>query len=340
MQSLSGEVQEVQVEPPQDKPRRYLTKWLIGMISLLAIGLILIFSVYRFFLLPPANFPLNSTLEIKEGMGLYEVAVILEAENYIHSRYLLLWREYWRSEPLVVLASKYSFAEPLTLPELEKQLSTGDFTEDLVHLTFTEGSSVADYAELAAANLKKFNASEFVALAKESEGRLFPDTYHVPQDQTPSELLKLLSNTFTDKQTQWLLPEASTTLTLDEVVILASILEREANDEESMKMVSGILQNRLAIGMPLQVDATMEYILDKPLKNLTPDDLKIDSPYNTYLYKGLPPTAIGNPGLVALKAVVEPTNSDYLFYITGNDGKFYYAKNFDEHRLNIARYLR
>ena len=84
----------------------------------------------------------------------------------------------------------------------------------------------------------------------------------------------------------------------------------------------------------------MEYIFDKPLKELTAEDLKMDTPYNTYLYRGLTPTAIGNPGLDALKAVLEPTPSEYMFYITGDDGNFYYAKTFDDHRQNISKYLR
>ena len=106
-----------------------------------------------------------------------------------------------------------------------------------------------------------------------------------------------------------------------------------------MKIVAGILDSRLVLGMPLQVDATMEYVLDKPLSQLEPEDLEIDSPYNTYLNSGLPPTPIGNPGLAAIRAVLEPLPTDYLFYITDENGDFYYAKNFEEHKQNIARYL-
>jgi UPF0755 protein len=92
--------------------------------------------------------------------------------------------------------------------------------------------------------------------------------------------------------------------------------------------------------MPLQADASIEYVLNKPLSELTPEDLKIDSPFNTYTNTGLPPHPIGNPGLEAILAVLEPQESKYFFYITDDDGNFYYAKNFDEHRVNIAKYLR
>jgi len=130
-----------------------------------------------------------------------------------------------------------------------------------------------------------------------------------------------------------------------EALILASIIEREANDEESMKMVSGILQNRLKIGMALQADASIEYTIGTPLNELPPGQLaselrETESPYNTYLNTGLTPTPIGNPGLMAIKAALNPTPSDNFFYITGNDGEFYYAETLKGHNQNIARYLR
>jgi UPF0755 protein len=138
---------------------------------------------------------------------------------------------------------------------------------------------------------------------------------------------------------------AASSLTENEMLILASILEREANSPESMSIVSGILQNRLAIGMPLQADATIEYVLDTPLGELPPGQLaaklrELDSPYNTYLYLGLPPTPIGNPGLTAITAVLNPRETPYFYYVTGNDGKFYYAESYNEHLRNIDRYLR
>lgn len=107
---------------------------------------------------------------------------------------------------------------------------------------------------------------------------------------------------------------------MEEILALASIIEREANSPDSMKLVSSVLQNRLEIGMALQADASIEYVLDKPLKELTPEDLKIDSPYNTYLYTGLPPTPIGNPGLDAIMAVLQPAESEYFYYITDEEG--------------------
>ena len=162
----------------------------------------------------------------------------------------------------------------------------------------------------------------------------------MPKDYTALELFTLMRSTFDAKIAPLDTEIQNHSLSLDEIIILASILEREANSLDSKRIVSGILQTRLDIGMALQVDASMEYVLQKPLSLLTAEDLDTDSPYNTYLYPDLPPTPIGNPGLEAIEAVLNPEPSDYLFYITGDDGNFYYARDFEEHKINIARHLR
>lgn len=127
---------------------------------------------------------------------------------------------------------------------------------------------------------------------------------------------------------------------LNEIITLASIIEEEAIKEEDRKIVSGILQTRLKIGMALQVDATFAYINGKNTYALTHDDLRKDSPYNLYTNVGLPPTPISNPGIESIKAVLEPINTDYLYFLSDLNGNVYYAKNFDEHQANREKYLR
>jgi UPF0755 protein len=112
-----------------------------------------------------------------------------------------------------------------------------------------------------------------------------------------------------------------------------------------MRTVAGIFLNRLSINMALQADASIEYVIDTPLGELAPGQLaselrELDSPYNTYLYPGLPPTPIGNPGENAIRAIADPLKSNYFYYITGDDGEFYYAETYDQHQTNIARHLR
>jgi UPF0755 protein len=125
-----------------------------------------------------------------------------------------------------------------------------------------------------------------------------------------------------------------------EIIVMASILEKEALTPEDKKIVSGILWKRLETGMLLQVDAVFMYIMGKKSSDLTLGDLKIDSPYNTYLYKGLPPSPICNPGIESIEASLNPTASSYWYYLSDKNLNIHFAKNFDEHKLNKAEYLR
>jgi UPF0755 protein len=133
---------------------------------------------------------------------------------------------------------------------------------------------------------------------------------------------------------------ASSTRPLDEIIKMASIVETEARMEKTRRVVAGILWERIRRGMPLQVDVSFRYINGKTTRNLTVSDLKIDSPYNSYIYKGLPPTPIANPGLEAILASANPIKTDYLYFLTGKDNVMYYARTFEEHVVNTELYLR
>ena len=128
---------------------------------------------------------------------------------------------------------------------------------------------------------------------------------------------------------------------MNEVIIMASIIEDEANGTlESKRIVSGILWKRLRLEMPLQVDAPFQYYNGKNSYTLTKEDLKEDHEYNTYTNKGLPPTAITNPGIDSIRAAITPTKTDYLYFLSDKKGNMYYAKNFEEHKINRELYLR
>jgi UPF0755 protein len=127
---------------------------------------------------------------------------------------------------------------------------------------------------------------------------------------------------------------------LKEIIIMASLIEKEARGEEDRFIISGILWKRIEKGIPLQVDAPFLYILGKESSELTISDLSTNSPFNTYRYKGLPPAPIGNPGLESIKASLRPTTSPYLYYLHDKNGNIYYAKTYDEHKQNIKKYLK
>lgn len=316
---------------------------IVSKLFLILLFLIIVFGfkyLFNYVQLPPTDFPVNSQIIVPAGSTVQDVAKLVKDNNIVKSE--LAFFAYFTifHDPSSVKASTYSFSQPLTLMQVAEELVKGNYSEGLIKFTHIEGERVEKIADQAIKILPKFDEAKFINLAKPHEGRLFPETYMIPVTYDEQKLLDLLLNTFSEKIKPLEAQIAGQKLTLDEVVILASIIEREANSKESKQIISGIIQNRLDNGMPLQLDASIEYILDKPLAELTAEDLKIDSPYNTYSHNGLPPTAIGNPGLEAIEAVLIPTKTDYLFYITGDDGNFYYAEDFDEHRKNIAKYLR
>lgn len=315
--------------------------WTFGtaLFTLIVVG---IFSVLAFQNLntAPVNFPTNVKFEIEPGTSVKLIAKKLEENAIIKSAHLFYLLANSKYDATKIKASTYQFSEPLSTIEVIEKLIEGDFSTDLVKLTIPEGLPTKEVARIINETFPNISTKEFLDLASSSEGFLFPETYHLPGTATALDIYNLLKETHAEVMTELTITGFSTKLTADEVVILASIIEREANSKESMGMVSGILQNRLAINMPLQADATMEYVLDKPLSQLLASDLKKESPYNTYLNTGLTPTPISNPGRDALIAALNPTPSDYYFYITAPDGTFYYAENFDQHRINIARYLR
>lgn len=321
------------------KPRRRMRAWLLLCTALTGITLSSFLAI-DFLAQAPADFPTGEVITIPPGSGVKSIATLLEEKHIVQSHFLLYAVIYWYHDPKALKASTYRFSEPTDVYAVAQKLVTGDFVSNLIHFTHPEGERATEIAVHAKNILSNFDIDTFLRLAVPQEGKLFPDTYLVPPDFSATDLVKTMTDEYVKNVSPLRTKIASSTLTENEIITLASIIEREANSPESMRMVSGILQNRLKIGMALQTDASIEYILNKPLNELTAKDLEIDSPYNTYSHKELPPTPIGNPGLVAITAVVEPTPSEFLYYITDHDGNFHYAKTFEEHKINVARYLK
>ena len=203
---------------------------------------------------------------------------------------------------------------------------------------------MADYLEKQ--DLIAFDKQTFLDLTKDKEGYLFPDSYLVPKEISTQALVNLLLDTFDKKVKQGLTDEiAQSDRPLNEIITIASLLEREARGYEQMRHVAGIIYNRLDLGMPLQIDATLQYIggynekTDSYWSPPSPALKKLDSPYNTYLYPGLPPTPIANPGLDAIKATLNPLETDDLYYLHAPDGSVYYAQTLNQHNHNINKYL-
>lgn len=176
---------------------------------------------------------------------------------------------------------------------------------------------------------------------KNLEGYLFPSTYLIPTDASPKTVEDILVAQFRKELPRDAQQKAHAHgLTLPQAVTLASLIEREAKADDERPLMAGVYYNRLRLGMPLEVDASIEYALPEHHDVITYGDLKIDSPYNTYLHQGLPPTPIANPGEASLQAAFNPKPSPYLYYVYKGNGHHAFARTLAEQNANIAKYLK
>ena len=325
--------------------KQKIRKVFLGLMLVGAICGLLIFIFTFLETLPAYSDGEEIVLEIETGMSVKAIADLAKAEGVVRSDLLLYVALIHFHDPSRIHAGRYVFSEPMNVFEVADKLARNEVDEDLVRLTIPEGVRLAQIAEIASSSLSEFDAEEYLDQTNELEGYLFPETYFVPETFTAKDLIALQQKTYEESVLPLREKIETSNLNEYEILILASILEREANDVDSMRMVSGILQNRLEIGMALQADATIEYVLDTALNELPEGALATElretkSPYNTYLHPGLPPTPIGNPGLQAIEAAIEPTESSFFYYLTDDEGVFHYAKTFNEHKANISKYLR
>jgi UPF0755 protein len=209
-------------------------------------------------------------------------------------------------------------------------------------ITFPEGLRVEEYATLLSTKAD-IDPQQFILAAKPFAGRLFPDTYLIPQNASARDIINILTRNFDKKFTPLKKDLVKTGLSEQEIIILASLIEREAKHEQDRPLVSSVLHNRLKINMALQIDATVQYVVGRPgdwwPKHLSQADLQAPSPYNTYIHSGLPPAPIANPGLSSLQAAVNPATTNYLYYVSDSAGYNHYAESLAEHNLNITKYL-
>lgn len=304
-----------------------------ALIALLGISFVI------YFLLPPTNFPKGILVEIPKNASFGEVADLLEAQNVVTSSFLLRVGARITGSDKEIDAGKYLFEEGVTLPTVLGRLSRGDHGLPVVRVTFPEGTSVREMGSILKNSLAGFDEHAWVATTESMEGYLFPDTYTFYKDGDMQEIITRMRENF-DTRTKELQEEAkSLGMSFSDVVTMASLIEKEANTEVDRHIVSGILWSRIEEGVALQVDAVFPYIRENPDHIPNGDDPEVESPYNTYLNRGLPPGPITNPGLDALDSALHPKDTEYFYYLTGRDGKMYYAESFEGHKRNREQYL-
>ena len=315
----------------------------------LTLGALGILGTWWLFQPVDTNNSAPQTFVIPAGASVTKIANSLKDARLIRSSELFriyVWKTGMKNR---IQAGTFTLTPNQSLTEIALALTKG--TSD-VWITITEGLRGEEIGEQLEQALPNFDTKspEFQTACMANEGRLFPETYLVPKQYNTTQVCQLLRREF-ETQLATLQPdvdqqEKAKGLSEFDFVTIASLVEREAKTQTDRKKVAGVLFNRLEIGMALQIDATLQYAKGYDAKNKTwwsppaSIDKNIVSPYNTYKNVGLPPTPISNPSLDSLAAVAKPTPSDYLYYLTAPDGTTYFAETYEEHQINIAKYLR
>ncbi len=280
---------------------------------------------------------------IEQGESFSKVAENLKKQNLIRSSWAFNIYAKQTGMGARIQTGTFRLSPSMSSEQILKILSLQP-VENWV--TLLEGWRVEEMAQILSSKFK-VQSSRFLKIAK--EGYMFPDTYLFPDDVTEEQIVKKLRDNFDIKYSDEIRAKIKALgLTEEQGVILASIVEREARSSEARRMVASILLKRFKIGMGLNADATVQYALvpkgsvNPPAggwweRHLTGDDLQVDSPYNTYIHSGLPPTPISNPGLSSIVAVANAdSGTPYLYYYHDSKGVSHYAETLEEHNQNIA----
>lgn len=272
------------------------------------------FIIFFFYFLTPPFGNEDVVVNVTKGKSVISVGNELKEKKSIRS--IFLFKVFFKFfDKNKMLEGDYLVYKNSPVFNVSKQFANGKYNIDKIKITLREGLTNEEMAQIFSLNLDNFNKDLFLDLAKEKEGYLFPDTYLFFQSVSESDIIKKMEINFNNKINTL---EISEDINFSDVVKMASILEGEASGEEDVYLISGILWKRLKIGMPLQVD------VDK----------------NTYKEKGLPEKPLNNPGLSFIDAALNPKYSSYLYYIHDKNGIAHYAENFEEHKININKYLK
>lgn len=293
------------------------------------------------FLLPPKGFKVDTFVEVEKGTTMSAFAEKLKEDNYIKSVFLFQTISIILGGEGGLVAGDYSMEKPQNTFQLARRFIGGVYDLERIRIRLEEGASVYTYADVLDEKLPKFDKIQFLRIAVPKEGYLFPDTYIFFETSDEQDVLLAIEQNFQKKTEKLQEQVAKTNRTWEDVVKMASILEKEANrNRYEQQVIAGILWKRMDRGMHLQVDAPFKYYLDKGSFDLTIADLRTDHEYNTYTRKGLTPTPIGNPGVGTLTAAANPIATEYFFYLHDRGGNVRYAVTHDGHVANKNQYLR
>ena len=329
------------------KALRYILILIIVGVLIIAGGLGAIYLVPNTF----AQDDGTQVLVIEKGQTGTEIADMLYERGLIRSTQgFKLWL-YLSGTNDKLQTGHYQIPNKVTVRELISLLQEGHV--ESIRVTIPEGYTVGDIAIVLEKN-QIMKAKDFLAEAKTFvpypymkgtrpatypvEGFLFPSTYEIPVGATPREVIQMMA----DEMNRYLTPAVKKQIqaqhmSIHDFVTLASIVERESLFDADRPTIAGVFKKRLAHGIPLQSDATISYVLGYAKEDVTIGDTQLQSPYNTYVSKGLPPGPIANPGKKALDAVLHSEDTDYLYFVADKDGHNHFSKTYEEHLAEVHK---
>ena len=303
---------------------------------------ILLFCLFIFILVQGFYFSKNPQGQeefflVKKGDSVFQIGKNLEQREFIKNKYLFNLYVLASGKQSKLQAGEYVLSSSMSISKISQKLISGNIAKEII--TIPEGWNLRDIAWYFE-NKGMFQAEELYEMT-ELEGYLFPDTYEISRGASLEEIIKKMTDNFNKKLTPELREDIQKQgKTVSEIVIIASLLEKEIQTLEDKKMVAGVLLNRLQIEMPLQVDATITYITKKQTTKISKEETQIDSPYNTYRYTGLPLGPICNPGMESIKAAIYPQPNSYWYYLSTPEGETIFSKTLEEHNIAKAKYLK
>lgn len=322
---------------------------------LLSLGVFLLLSISIlswFLFVPPSKTASAKVIFIKKGTPLKKVSEVLEREGIIKNRHFFVFLTTILGKKARIKAGEYEFHTQMLPLEVLSALAKGQVKRHLV--TIPEGFTLSQIAQLLEnlnlvekkGFLQKTSSPSFInALGLSQlagatlEGYLFPDTYHLLGQMDPEEVIQMMVHRFRKVFGPDFARGASELgISERDVVILASIIEKETSLSEEKPLISAVFHNRLKKKIPLQSDPTVIYGIKHFNGNLTKEDLMRPTPYNTYLLAGLPPTPICNPGRDSLLAAVRPAPVSYLYFVSKNDGSHYFSSDIEDHNRAVWKY--
>ncbi|MEK7665785.1 MAG: endolytic transglycosylase MltG [Patescibacteria group bacterium] len=317
---------------------KFLRAIFIFTIILSVAGIIAFWSIMQsLYVRTPSDDSTVNIFEITRGEGVNQISDNLNKSGLVRNKFLFETYVWLLGREGDLRVGVYQIQSGINISTLVKML-TGFGTGIEVTVTIPEGYTVEQIGALVELQLG-VSVAEWENASVGLEGYLFPDTYRFDAGSSAEEIVSRLRENFDRRLAQYE-EEIGPIENLEELIILASIIEREVQTDEDMALVSDIFHKRLEIRMALQADSTVNYVTGGDSPSISLDDRDIDSPYNTYKYAGLPLKPISNPGIASIIAANNPQANDYWYFLTTPEGKVIYAETFEEHVRNKMQYLK